>query len=117
MAPIATPLPDPTPTCIPYDQATTQQLSRALTYATQELSQHFPPLDFVTWADEQRWLRPDLWVAGEAMSLDYADLEHLTQRLAASARLPELDPSIYLSGPPGCVPLPSHFALLCHVNH
>jgi hypothetical protein len=95
MPPTSLPLPDPTAVCVPYDQATPQQLSLALTYVTQELSQHFPTLDFITWANELLWFRPDLWVRGEEVSLDYADLEHLTQRLAASAQLLELDPPIY----------------------
>lgn len=95
MAPASLPLPDPTAVCVPYDQATPQQLSRVLSYVTRELSQHFPTLDFITWANELLWFRPNLWVSGEEVSLDYADLEHLTQRLASSAQLPELDPPIY----------------------
>lgn len=95
MSDTALPLPDPTPVCVPYDQATPQQFSLALTYLTQELGQHFPTLSFVAWASELLQFRPDLWVAGEEVFLDYADLEHLTQRLAARPELPELDPPIY----------------------
>lgn len=91
----ALPPPDPTPVCVPYAQATPQQFALALTYLTQELAQHFPTLGIVAWASVLIQSRPDLWVAGEEVFLDYADLEHLTQRLAAHPEHPELDPPIY----------------------
>ena len=88
-------LPDPTPICIPYAQATPRQLSLALAYAMGALPAHFPTLSFAAWAIVLLDLKPDVWVAGDAVSLDYQDLQHLTQRLAASEELPELDPPIY----------------------
>ena len=90
-----TPQPDPTPVCIPYAQATPHQLSLALAYAMGALPAHFPTLSFAAWAIVLLDLEPDVWVAGDAVSLDYQDLQHLTQRLAASEELPELDPPIY----------------------
>ena len=90
-----TPSPDPTRLCIPYDQATPHQLSLALAYAMGALPEHFPTLSFVAWANTLLRLKPDLWVEGDAVSLDYQDLQHLTQQLATSDELPELDPPIY----------------------
>jgi len=89
------PLPESTALCVPYDQATPHQISLALAYAMGTLPAHFPTLSFVAWANTLLRLKPDLWVAGDAVFLDYQDLKHLTQRLAASEELPELDPPIY----------------------
>jgi hypothetical protein len=61
----------------------------------QELADHFPTLDFATWGNTMLAYKPDLWVAGEQVYLDYADVTLLTQRLATSPSLPELDPPIY----------------------
>jgi hypothetical protein len=90
-----TPQPDPTPVCIPYAQATPRQLSLALAYAMGALPEHFPTLSFAAWAIVLLDIEPDVWVAGDAVSLDYQDLKHLMQRLAASEELPELDPPIF----------------------
>lgn len=90
-----TPSPDPTPRCIPYAQATPPQLSRALTYAMAALSDSFPTLSFTDWTSGLLGLKPDLWVSGDAVSLDDQALQHLTQRLAAAEELPELDPASY----------------------
>ncbi|MDJ0367694.1 hypothetical protein QMK33_21320 [Hymenobacter sp. H14-R3] len=90
-----TPPPAPTPRCIPYAQATPHQLSLALAYAMGALPEHFPTLSFAAWANTLLQLKPDLWLDGDAVSIDYQDLKHLTQRLAASEELPELDPPIY----------------------
>ena len=95
MAPTTPSLPESTPRCVPYDKATPHQLSLALAYAMRTLPDHFPTLSFVTWANTLLRLKPDLWLAGNAISIDYQDLKHLTQRLAASEELPELDPPIY----------------------
>jgi hypothetical protein len=59
------------------------------------LPEHFPTLSFAAWGNTLLRLKPDVWVEGDAVSLDYQDLQHLTQRLAASEELPELDPLIY----------------------
>lgn len=59
------------------------------------LPEHFPTLSFAAWGNTFLRLKPDVWVEGDAVSLDYQDLKHLTQRLAASEELPELDPPIY----------------------
>jgi len=86
---------DPTPVCISYAQATPHQISLALAYAMGALPEHFPTLSFAAWANTLLQLKPDFWVDGDAVSIDYQDLKHLTQRLAASDELPELDPPIY----------------------
>jgi hypothetical protein len=90
-----TPQPDLTPVCIPYAQATPHQLSLALAYVMGALPNHFPTLSFAAWANTLFQLKPDLWLDGDAISIDYQNLKHLTQRLAASKELPELDPPIY----------------------
>lgn len=95
MAPTTPPLPESTPLCIPYDKATPRQISLALAYTMGALPDHFPTLSFAGWANILLRLKPDVWVDGDAVSIDYQDLKHLTQRLAASEELPELDPPIY----------------------
>ena len=90
-----TPQSDPTPVCIPYAQATPHQISLALTYAMAALREHFPTLSFTDWANGLLGLKPDLWVTGDAVSLDDHALQHLTQRLAAAEELPELDSASY----------------------
>jgi len=89
------PLPESTPLCVPYDKATPHQLSLALAYTMGALQNHFPTLSFAGWANILLQLKPDVWVDSDAVSIDYQDLKHLTQRLAASDELPELDPPIY----------------------
>jgi hypothetical protein len=95
MVPTTPPPPNPTSICIPYAEATPQQISLALAYSMQELNQHFPTLGFVTWANILLQLQPDLWVEGDLVYLDPEDLNHLMHRLAAVPELPELDPPIY----------------------
>jgi hypothetical protein len=89
------PSPAPAATCIPYEQATPAQLALALAYLMQELADHFPTLDFATWGNTMLAFRPDIWVEGETVYLDFTDVKLLTQRLAASPGLPQLDPPIY----------------------
>jgi len=88
------PPPDPTPVCIPYAQATPHQICLALAYAMGALPEHFPTLSFGVWADVLLQLKPDVWVAGDAVHLGDEDLQQLTQRLVAAPEPPELDPSI-----------------------
>jgi len=57
------------------------------------LPERFPTLSFTNWANALLGLKPDLWVSGDAVSLDDQDLQHLTQRLAAAKELPELNPA------------------------
>lgn len=95
MAPTAPSLPDPTASCVPYAEATPQQLSRALTYVMEELAQHFPTLSFTAWTDALFQQQPDLWIEGPDVFLEEDDLTRLTQRLAASPELPQLSPPIY----------------------
>jgi hypothetical protein len=95
MAPTMPSLPESTSLCVPYDQATPHQISLALAYTMGALPKHFPTLSFAGWANILLQLKPDVWVEGDAVTIDYQDLKHLTQRLAASEELPELDPPIY----------------------
>lgn len=89
------PLPPYPGTCVPYAQATPRQLSLALTYAMEELAQHFPTLSFPAWANGLLQEHPDLWVEGEQVYLDDEDLARLVQRLAGSPELPQLSPPVY----------------------
>jgi hypothetical protein len=95
MAPSTPPLPDPTPICIPYAEATPRQISLALAYSIQELDQHFPSVGFMSWANTLLRLEPELWVAGDLVYLNSEDLARLKQHLAASPKLPELDAPRY----------------------
>lgn len=95
MAPMALPLPDPTPLRVPYAKATPRQLSLALTYVMEELAQHFPTIGFASWANALLKQQPPLWVEQEVVYLEDDDLTRLTQRLAASPELPQLNPPIY----------------------
>lgn len=95
MAPTTPSLPESTSLCVPYDKVTPHQLSLALAYTMGALPNHFPTLGFAGWADILLRLKPDVWVNGDAVSIDYQDLKHLAQRLAASENLPKLDPPIY----------------------
>jgi hypothetical protein len=95
MPPTTLPLPDSTPLCVPYTQATPQQLSRALVYVMEELSEHFPTLSFGAWTTTLFGLKPDLWVQGTYIFIEEEDLIYLTQLLALAPELPTLDPPIY----------------------
>ena len=88
-------LPAATALRVPYDQASPQQLSRALVYIMEELSHHFPTLSFGGWTTTLSELNPDLWVQGTYIFIEEDDLVYLTQLLALSSELPTLDPSIY----------------------
>lgn len=80
---------------IRYAQATPQQLSRALLYLQEALRLHFPTLAWRTWVEALAALQPDVWVAGERVTLAYADLTQLAQHLADAPELPVLDPPLY----------------------
>ena len=85
----------PEPFCVPYAQATPQQLTCALAFGLAALREHFPTLSFGPWVNALLQLQPDLWVEDTAVYLAADDLAHLTQYLAASPELPELAPPIY----------------------
>lgn len=80
---------------IPYTQATFSQRALALASVQEELKHHFPVLPWLSWARELDALQPDLWLEGPLVTLDYADLIKLTQRLASVPEMPTLDPPIY----------------------
>ena len=86
----SSPLPSPAATCVSYAEATPRQLSLALTYVIEELSQHFPTLSFASWSTALLQEQPDLWVERDAVSLEEDDLAQLKQRLATSPELPQL---------------------------
>ena len=92
------PTPDSTSaaSCVPYSQASLSQVVKAQIFMQQELKLHFPALAGQTWVRALDHLQPDLWVEGDRVSLDYADLAHLTHYLAGSAELPTLEPPIYV---------------------
>lgn len=79
-----TPIPaEPTAVCVPFAQASPEQVGKALDTARQALGQQFPPLVKGTWANAIRMLQPDLWVAPTSVSLDEHDLARLVQHLDA----------------------------------
>ncbi|MFD2788029.1 helix-turn-helix domain-containing protein [Hymenobacter rubripertinctus] len=80
---------------VPYCEATFQQKALAVASLQQELKDHFPPLPLPRWATELDALHPDLWIEGQVVELDYADLTQLTQRLAMAPELPMIDPPVY----------------------
>jgi hypothetical protein len=80
---------------IPFSLASARQVSQALAYATERLEAHFPMLDWPTWSDTFRDVKPDLVVQGPAVWLEGPALERLVQRLASSSAYPVLDPPGY----------------------
>jgi hypothetical protein len=58
------------------------------------MANHFPTLDFAGWTRALLACEPALWVAGDKVDLDYADLTRLVKGLTDSLYLPELDPPI-----------------------
>lgn len=80
---------------IPFAAASTWQVAQALAYATERLATHFSMLDWATWSDRFRDVKPDLVVLGPAVWLEEPVLERLVQRLAASPAYPVLDPPVF----------------------
>jgi hypothetical protein len=80
---------------IPFALASAWQAAQALTYATELLAAHFPGLDWDTWSDTFRQVKPELVVQGPAVWLEGPALEHLVQRLAASSDYPVPDPFVF----------------------
>lgn len=75
--------------------ASSQQVAQALVYATERLAAHFPALDWATWSDTFRLVKPELVIQGAAVWLEWPVLARLVQRLASSAGYPVLDPAVY----------------------
>ncbi len=75
--------------CVPFDQASPQQVSQALLSAQEELQAAFPTLDWLTWSNALLTLQPqpDLWVEGEYVSFDKEGLTRLAHRLIAHLEL------------------------------
>ena len=80
---------------IPYRWATPGQHAQAVLFVAQQLRDHFPTLSVVDFAQAYHAFQPDLWEDGHDLWLDYADLVRLTQQLARSPLVPDLDPPIY----------------------
>ncbi|NVO33076.1 hypothetical protein [Hymenobacter lapidiphilus] len=80
---------------IPYRWATPGQHAQAVLWVTQQLHTHFPTLSVAEFAQAFHAFQPDLWEDCNDLWLDYADLVRLTQRLAHSPLVPDLDPPIY----------------------
>jgi hypothetical protein len=89
------PLLPPEASRIPFASASAWQVAQALAYATERLAAHFPMLDWATWSDMFRDVKPDLVVLGPAVWLEGPVLERLVQRLAASPAYPVLDPPVF----------------------
>ena len=93
--PISVPVLAAPATYVPYAQATSRQLATVLTFVIEELAQHFPPLDFLSWSRALDQEQPTLWVDEDGLFLDDEDLTRLAQRLAASPELPQPGPPLY----------------------
>ena len=76
-------LPAPAAQCIPFVQATPEQLSQAERSVRDNLGGKFPPVLKGTWSNALRTLQPDLWVAPDTVSLDAHDLARVAQHLDA----------------------------------
>ena len=80
---------------IPYRWATRGQHAQAVLFVAQQLRDHFPTLSVADFAQAYHAFQPDVWEDRHDLWLDYADLVRLTQRLARSPLVPDLDPPIY----------------------
>ncbi len=80
---------------IPYRWATPGQHAQAVLWVAEQLHDHFPTLPVAAFAQAFHAFEPDLWEDCNDLWLDYADLVRLTQRLAHSPLVPDLDPPIY----------------------
>ena len=74
-------LPIPNAQCIPFAQATPEQLSQVERSVRDNLGGKFPPVLKGTWSNALRTLQPDLWVAPDTVSLDAHDLARVAQHL------------------------------------
>lgn len=80
---------------VPYRYATPGQQAQAVLWVAQQLSAHFPTLSVTALSEAFHQFQPDLWESSVGIDLDYVDLARLTQRLAHSSLVPDLDPPIY----------------------
>jgi hypothetical protein len=74
---------EPAVVCIPFTQASSEQVNQALDTVRQAVGQQFPALVKETWANAIRALQPNLWVAPKSVSLNEHDLTRLVQHLDA----------------------------------
>ena len=82
---------------IPYRWATPGQHAQAFLWVAEHLHHHFPTLSVTALSEAFHQFQPDLWESSAGIDLDYVDLARLTQHLAHSALVPDLDPPIYCS--------------------
>ena len=80
---------------IPYRWATPGQHAQAVLFVAQQLRDHFPTLSVSDFAQAYHAFQPDVWEDRHDLWLDYADLVRLTQKLARSPLVPDLEPPIY----------------------
>ena len=80
---------------IPYRWATPGQHAQAVLWVAEHLHSHFPTLSVTALAQAFHQFQPDLWESRAGIDLDYVDLARLTQHLAHSPLVPDLDPPIY----------------------
>ena len=80
---------------IPYRWATPGQHAQAVLWVTQQLHDHFPALSVAAFAQAFHAFQPELWEDRNGLWLDYADLVRLTQRVARSPLVPDVEPPIY----------------------
>lgn len=90
---------NPTPSPLPYQQATTSQRAQVLHYLQARLVHHFPalpePARARVLARALEEFRPDLCLSGQQVVLAPPDLRQFVQHVAASAEVPLLDPPVY----------------------
>jgi hypothetical protein len=80
---------------IPYLRATPGQHAQAVLWVAEHLHNHFPTLSVTALSEAFHQFQPDLWESSAGIDLDYVDLARLTQRLAHSPLVLDLDPPIY----------------------
>ena len=79
----ASPFPAPDAHCVPFAQATPNQLAQAEQYVREKLAATFPPVRKGTWASALAAQQPDLWATADTVLLDAHELTRLAHNLDA----------------------------------
>ena len=99
------PLPTPAAQCIPFAQATPQQIYQARDTTKRALGATFVPLPRTTWINVFETLQPDLWVAPDTVYLAAPDVARVARHLDSlpavmSARAGQGPPKRYYTRQP-----------------
>lgn len=85
----------PTPSLLPYQQATATQRAQILLYLQARLQLHFPTLPERPFVRTLAECRPTLLLTGTQVALSRHELTQLVQYLGNAPELPLLDPPLY----------------------